>query len=35
MASAAGSSEQVPRGELMGGLVGMFAEMGVMKAGLR
>ena len=35
MASAAGSSEQVSRGELMGGLVGMFAEMGVMKAGLR
>jgi len=26
---------QVPRGELMGGLVGMFAERGVMKVGLK
>jgi len=37
MASAQGPSAegQVPRGELMGGLVGMFAEMGVMRVGLR
>jgi len=26
---------QVPSGELMGGLVGMFAEMGVMRVGLK
>ncbi len=30
-----GIRAQVPRGELMGGLVGMFAEMGVMRVGLK
>jgi len=37
VASTTGSRAegQVPRGELMGGLVGMFAEMGVMRVGLK